>query len=747
MKVSKYRDSKAAIRAVVFVCIIALVMLLNVSCSSRSFVGEDRYLLSAVEIKSEDRGVNVSQLSSAIRQRPNTKWFSAFKIPMGIYCMSGADTTKWLNRTLRNFGEAPVVYDSMKSVASCRDMTTILRAMGYIDADVSCVATRSGCKLKVTYNVRPGQPYRIDSIHYNIEDRALLPVLYSSPSGVQCIKRGDIFSADVLGGERKRISQILQDNGYYKFNKDFIYYDVDTTSRKGYVDVDLNLVKYRRSNNSPETPHQRYHINNVRYHGVGGARVPLRQSVLLNNTALRTGRPYRVSDLQDTYNSFARLGAVRFTNISFSELPDTALLDCDITVGMHNPNSFSFQPEGTNTAGNLGAALSVTYSNNNLFHGSELFSLQVRGAYEAITGLEGYQRKDYKEYNIEGKIAFPRLLVPPFIKSFKRRNTTLSELSFGYNMQNRPEFHRRVLSSAWRYRWNSASRRNSYSFDLVDINYVIMPWISPTFKEEYLDNASNRNAILRYNYEDIFILKTGLTVSINDGRNAIRASIECAGNLLNGIAHLTNTRKNDNGQYTIFNIAYAQYVKGDFHYTHVMPIDYRNSIAMHAGLGVAIPYANSYVLPFEKRYFSGGANSVRGWNVRELGPGRFRGTDGRIDFINQTGDIKLDLNMELRTSLFWKFNGAFFIDAGNIWTVRDYKDQEGGQFKFDEFYKQIAVSYGLGLRLNLDYFILRLDCGMKAINPVYTTSKEHYCLLSPKMSRDMAVHFAVGMPF
>lgn len=730
-----------------FVFIIAVVMLLNVSCSSRNIVGEDHYLLSAVEIKSEERGVNVSQLSSAVRQRPNTKCFSAFKIPMGIYCMAGSDTTKWLNRTLRSFGEAPVVYDSMQSVASCRDMTTLLRAMGYIDAKVSSVATRSGRKLKVTYNVLSGQPYRIDSIHYNIEDRTLLPVLYSSPSGLQCIKRGDIFSADVLGGERKRISQILQDNGYYKFNKDFIYYDVDTTSRKGYVDVDLNLVKYRRSNNSPETPHQRYYINNVRYHGVGDGRVPLRQSVLLNNTALRTGMPYRVSDVQDTYNSFARLGAVRFTNISFSELPDTALLDCDITVGMHNPNSFSFQPEGTNTAGNLGAALSVTYSNNNLFHGSEHFSIQLRGAYEAITGLEGYQRKDYREYNIEGKIAFPRLLVPSFIKSFKRRNTTLSELSFGYNMQNRPEFHRRVISSAWRYRWNNASRRNSYSFDLVDINYVIMPWISSTFKEEYLDNASNRNAILRYNYEDIFILKTGVTVSINDGRNAIRTSIECAGNLLSGIAHLTNTRKNDNGQYTIFNIAYAQYVKGDFHYTHVMPIDYRNSLAMHAGLGIAIPYANSYVLPFEKRYFSGGANSVRGWNVRELGPGRFRGTDGRIDFINQTGDIKLDLNMELRTSLFWKFNGAFFIDAGNIWTVRDYKDQEGGQFKFDEFYKQIAVSYGLGLRLNLDYFILRLDCGMKAINPVYTTNKEHYCIFSPKMSRDLAVHFAVGMPF
>ena len=166
------------------------------------------------------------------------------------------------------------------------------------------------------------------------------------------------------------------------------------------------------------------------------------------------------------------------------------------------------------------------------------------------------------------------------------------------------------------------------------------------------------------------------------------------------------------------------------------------------GFGIAYPYGNSNVLPFEKRYFSGGANSVRGWTVRSLGPGKYKEKDGRINFINQTGDMKLDLNAEYRTKLFWKFSGALFVDAGNVWTLRDYEAQPGGQFHFNTFYEQLAASYGLGLRLNFDYFILRFDMGMKAVNPAFEIEDdEHYPIIHPRLSRDFAFHFAVGMPF
>ena len=194
-------------------------------------------------------------------------------------------------------------------------------------------------------------------------------------------------------------------------------------------------------------------------------------------------------------------------------------------------------------------------------------------------------------------------------------------------------------------------------------------------------------------------------------------------------------------------LAFAQYAKADIDLTRNVRLDYNNELVFHFDLGVAYPYGNSTILPFEKRYFSGGANSVRGWSVRSLGPGKFVGTDGRIDFINQTGDMKLDMNVEYRAKLFWKFGGALFVDAGNIWTLRDYPDQPGGQFQFSEFWKQLAVSYGLGLRLNFDYFIVRFDMGMKAVNPAYETRREHLPLLYPKLSRDFAFHFAVGLPF
>ncbi len=560
------------------------------------------------------------------------------------------------------------------------------------------------------------------------------------------LKRGMRFSIQTLDDERKRITNVLTKEGYYKFNKDFIKFEVDSTINPGRLDVTMFLHKYKASNNSPETNHRKYFINKVNFIPVNSERIALRPSVLQNNTTIKEGDKYSAAEVQNTYNNFSRLNAVRFTNIHFDENEEDGLLDCGIKVSTRKPNTISFQPEGTNTEGDFGAAATLTYSNNNIFRGNELFSVQFRGAFEAIKGLDGYQNQNYIEYNVETRLAFPRIIAPFLSQSVRYDNSAKSELMFSYNMQNRPEFHRRVLTSAWRYYWKGL-RGLSYRFDLIDINFVHMPWISSTFKSNYLDDTTYRNAILKYNYEDLFIVKSGVNISYNSKNQAFRTNIEVGGNVLNALSHLTKAKKNSDGQYTLFKIAYAQYVKGDFDYTRLLQLDVKNQLALHFGLGIAYPYGNSNILPFEKRYFSGGANSVRGWNVRELGPGKFRGSDGKIDFINQTGDMKLDMNVELRTALFWKFNGAFFVDAGNIWTLKNYKDQPGGQFKFDSFLKELAVAYGLGLRVNFDYFVVRLDCGMKAVNPAYTTSSEHFPIANPRLGRDLSVHFAVGLPF
>lgn len=702
------------------------ILLLTTACSTGKYVQEGEYILDKVAVVSDQSDYNAAPLSQYVRQKEKPKLFSLFRNP---------------------FSRKPVIYDTLQARLSCQDLMTAMQNEGYMNADVSLYTETKGKKLKATYLLHPGQPFLIGKVNYDIQDEGIQQLLHLDQTDNQQIKPGMRFTVETLDNERKRIAGLLSDNGYFRFNKDFIHFTADTVMGRKDIALTLQLRKYKSNSNSPEVDHTRYLIRDVLFQSNDSDRIHLRKQVLLNATAIKAGRPYDASALQRTYNNFARLQAVKYTNIKFAEVPDTNLLDCHIQISTNKPSTISCQPEGTNTAGDLGAAASITYTNRNLFHGSEQLSIEFRGAYEAITGLEGYQDQNYTEFSVETKLVFPRFLAPFLSKSFRRRQTASSEWAVSWNFQNRPEFHRRVFSSAWRYRWSEPKHHLNYRFDLLDLNYVYMPWISSTFKRDYLDNAENRNAILRYNYEDIFIMKAGFTVSYTDGVDAVRANFESAGNLLNGVSKGFGFKTNSQGQHTLFNIAYAQYVKLDFDYTHLFQFDKRNALALHAGLGVAYPYGNSTVLPFEKRYFSGGANSVRGWSVRELGPGKFKGTDGRIDFINQTGDVKLDLNAEYRSSLFWKLQGALFIDAGNIWTLRNYAEQPGGQFKFTEFYKQIAASYGMGLRLNFDYFILRFDMGMKAINPAYESEKEHWSIFHPKLSRDFDFHFAVGLPF
>ena len=745
------------------ISILALPVMLA-GCSASKYVQEGEYILNKVEVKSDSAAYDAGALKQYVRQKEKPKLFSLFNNP---------------------FSKKPVVYDELQAQLSCRDLLTAMQNQGFMHAGVSLhteihgeektdsLANKSrkkAPKVDVTYMLHPGEPFYIGKVEYDIEDKNIEQILKLDEPENQKLKPGMRFTVDALDAERKRIANLLLNDGYFRFNKDFIQFSADTIAGQKDIAVTLNLLKYKANSSAPETDHPRYEIRNINYLSNDSDRIHLRHRVLLNATAMEEGKPYSASALQRTYNNFARLQAVKYTNISFKEVTDAQmdnvsdsksdsksdsisdstvnrLLDCNIQISTNKPSNISFQPEGTNTAGDLGAAASLTYTNRNLFRGSEQLSIELRGAYEAITGLEGYQDQNYQEYSVEGKVVFPRFMAPFLSKNFRRRQTANSELSVSWDLQNRPEFHRRVFSTAWRYRWTEPRHHLAWRFDLLDLNYVYMPWISETFKRDYLDDADNRNAILRYNYEDLFIMKIGFGLTYSDGVDAFRLNVESAGNLLDGFSRALRFKTNAHGQSTFLNIAYAQYAKFDFDYTHLFRFDDRNALALHADLGVAYPYGNSTVLPFEKRYFSGGANSVRGWGVRELGPGGYKGNDGRIDFINQTGDLKFDLNAEYRTSLFWKFEGALFVDAGNIWTLRNYADQPNGQFRFDKFYKQIAAAYGMGIRLNFDYFILRFDMGMKAINPAYESGDEHWAIIPPKFIRDLAFHFDVGLPF
>ena len=721
------------------------------SCSSTKYVPKDQYLLKSVKVKSESNyhDINTLALRNYVRQMPNSRWFSLYKLPLAVYSLSGRDSTKWINRTLKSMGEAPVVFDSLSSVQTCADLAQQLKNEGFLDAQVRLQVSTKGRKAKVEYLLQPGEPYFVDSIGYAIQDTTIARILSRQGASASLLYKGMKFDVSKLDAERKRISTLLSDSGYYRFHKDYITYQADSISHSRLINLTLHLAPYQLPNEE-YVPHTRYWMRHINYGSgsPGDNQIHLRQHVLQECTHLHSGSPYSASGLQNTYNHFGRLQAVKYTNITFKQVPDADSLDCQILLQNNKPSTLSFQPEGTNTAGDLGAAASLTYQNRNLFRGSEVLSVQLRGAYEAIRGLEGYSNQNFVEYSAEAKLQFPRFISPFVNRRIRRLVNATSEVSLLYDMQDRPEFHRRLLSAAWRYKWSFPHRKDKFQVDVLDLNYVFMPWISETFHNEYLRNDNNRNAILRYNYEDLFITKIGFGYSVTKGNTAFKSNIETSGNLLSLASRMWNAQKDELGHYQVFNIAFAQYVKCDLDLSHVLMIDKNNQLVFHAGLGVAYPYGNSTVMPFEKRYFSGGANSVRGWTVRSLGPGQYKEQDGRINFINQTGDMKLDLNAEYRTYLFWKFNGALFVDAGNIWTIRQYDEQPGGQFSFKDFPRQLAVSYGLGLRLNFDYFILRFDLGMKAVNPAYEAEDdEHYPVLHPNFKRDYAFHFAVGMPF
>ena len=327
----------------------------------------------------KSRHLNISELKSYIRQRGNSRWFSAVKLPLRTYSLSGRDTSKWINRALRSIGEPPQLYDSAQTLQSQMNLQMQLQNMGFLRATVDVRNDIKGRKLITNYLLHPGQPYFIRHLRFDIQDSliARIPDIYD-PSYVT-LRRGMLFNAANLDNERVRITKMLTNHGYYRFNKDFITYRADSIENTPYVDLTLVLHRFR-NNEVTDTLHQQYTIGKIQYRN-GNAEdsvIRLRPSVLRANTFLEEDALYSAEGLQSTYNHFGRLGAVRYTNIAFRERPQQPVLDCDISVSTNKPSTISFQPEGTNTAGDLGAAATLTYQNRNIFHGSENLTIELR---------------------------------------------------------------------------------------------------------------------------------------------------------------------------------------------------------------------------------------------------------------------------------------------------------------------------------------------------------------------------------
>jgi len=762
--------------------IYSLFAMTMVACSGTKYVPEGAFLLDKVAVQADNNDTKSTDLSTYIRQKPNNRWFSVIKTQLYIYNLSGRDSTKWYNRMLRRIGDAPIVYSEYDTQRSQEELKKAVQNMGYMGAEVYTDKKIKKKKIEVTYRVASGKPYIVRSVKLDVKDKKIAEYLQND-SANSLLRPGMLLNVNKLDNERQRITSFLQQNGYYRFNKDFISYSADTVRSTYLVDLTLHLLQFKAYTDNEPSDHKQYKIGKVSFitdydvlqssalssieinDSIHYKNYPiyykdnlyLRPKVLVDNLQIRPGELYNEKNVQRTYNNFGRLSALKYTNIRFfdTQVADTNLLNCYVLLTKGRHQSVAFEVEGTNSAGDLGAAASVSFQHRNLFHGSETFMVKLRGAYEAISGLQqGYSNDNYTEYGVESSINFPSFLFPFLATDFKNRIRATTEFGLQYNAQQRPEFSRKVASASWSYKWSSNSRKSQHRFDLLDVSFLYFPWVSDTFKQKYEEN--NQSYIFEYNYKDRLIVRMGYMFNYNSAGErmanntiksnsfSIRAGLESAGNVMYAISNLTKQSKNSDGEYSLLNIPYAQYVKGDFDFSRNIVIDDKNAIAYHVGVGIAVPYGNSKSIPYIKQYFSGGANSVRGWSVRELGPGSFPG-DG--NYLNQSGDIKFDASIEYRSKLFWLLQGALFVDAGNIWTIKEYENQPGGQFDISKFYKQIAFAYGLGIRIDLDYLVFRIDGGMKALNPAYSSGKQRYPILNPNFKRDFTFHLAVGYPF
>ena len=753
-----------------FLTIISLLILLLSSCNLSKFVPEDKYLLNKVNIKSDIEGIGKEQLNPYVRQKPNPGIFGTYRLQLRVYNISGKDTTKRYNRMWRKMGEPPVILNSDETERTRVEIQKYLSNKGYINSNVKVQVSLKKKKANLSYAIIGNKPYTIRTITYDIDDDSIRPYIMKDTAS-SLLTKNERFDVDVLEAERQRIEEFIKKKGFYYFNKEHLYIEADSSLQSNQVDITIKskpLLQSRPDGTIEEQMHKRLMVRRVAFipwynpekayaeqindtlrkgnftffYDKGR---PLNASLLAEKTHIIPGTYYDEKAVEKTYASLNNLSITKYVNILFRERE--GMLDCMILLSPTKLQGFSVDVEGTNTDGDLGAAFSTSYQHRNVFKGSEQLNIKIRTAYQPMGNLENLLTNNSIDIGGEASLNFPKFLFPLISEKVKRRIRSSTELSVAFNHQTNPWYSRTVAGSALKYIWVTGSTNNErYVFDLIDAKYVYLPRISDIFRTTYIDVPS----VIRYSYEDHFIVRTGFSFSKTTQKpnQALRnyyfyrGNIETAGNTLSAICNLLEVPKVDDA-YKIGGIRFSQFVKAEFDYTYNKVVDNRNKFVFRYNVGLAYPYGNADVVPFEKRFFAGGANSVRGWSVRTLGPGLYQSSNMGIDFM-RSGDIKLDLNFEYRFKMFWLLEGAAFIDVGNIWTINQYNTQEGGLFNPNTFYQELAYAYGIGLRFDFTFFLFRLDMGVKLYDPSQSRTLQWRL---PFTWQDTAFHFAIGYPF
>ncbi len=731
------------------------------ACSPTRNIPEDQYLLNRNRIEAEDVEVRTHELRNFLQQSPNRRLFGFYRFHLGVYQLADRGRegrfTNWLKNTI---GEPPVIYDPGFADHSVRQLELFLQNMGYFNAEVDYDVRTRRQRATVTYRVEGNTPYTIRDIQYEIPDSHLAGFVYADTVN-SMIRRGERYDSDILHQERQRLTRHLKNEGFFNFTRDFIFFQVDSTLNTNQVDLEVIINNPRRQfarhrDSLEVVPHKRFKINNVyvfpEYRRLSPDReyadttlftaeneafytflhnnpLEIRPGTIANNILFEPGEMYNLQRLEQTHHYLAGLRNFRYVNVRFRESDNPGSLAND-TLGLMNAkveltrapaNAFTIEAEGMNTAGNLGIGSNFLYQNRNVFGGAEILNLRLKGALEVsgeTADQEVFSRLPFNtvEFGAEVSVDFPKLL-PPF--SFDRVSRTArpqTTVLSGFNYRQRPDYTRYVLNLSYGVRWSQDSRRQ-HNITPLEISSIKI------FNDSILQaNIPDDSPLILSRYRDHLIggIKYNFTYSTQQiDRETdfvyFRTNLESAGNLMYLASDVFNLSRNEENSYTIRDIPFAQYLRGDADFRYYRVLDKNKALVFRLMGGLGLPYGNTDVMPFIKSYYGGGANSVRAWSIYNLGPGGYEEPDAlRFD---KYGDIKLEANIEYRFPVYRYWHGALFMDAGNVWFLKENEQFPQGDFSFDRFFREIAVGLGTGVRLDFNFFLVRLDAAFPLHNP------------------------------
>lgn len=767
----------------VFVNIILLCFMITslVSCSIRKHIPEDKMILKSnvVEIYSQDVDFTKSDISPHIIQSSNPKFLGIMPLTWLYYKTENKNSKlfQWINKTA---GEKPVYFNNEMKENSVVQISKYLNDIGYFNSGISTkIKNRKGIS-KVYYGIYPAKPYIVDVVSYKIADSNIYKYVKEIEETLP-VQKGEIYNVFKLDDERDMISEHLKNNGYFYFTKDYIFMEVDTNFNDKKANINIRIDNVLDPFTQKTVNHKQYTINDIyiypkgaplnngkadttqytfelnkhfgdeTYYFIYNEDPRIRLKTFDNIIQIQTGSLYNFHQVTQTYKALNNLKIYNLTNIDFEPVENNNdsinLLNCNIVLNRTKVNYYSLQLEGTNSSGDLGILGSFTYRNKNIFKGSEIFNISLRAGTQAQSVLDDFGNTSLfntREFGIDASIFFPKFLSPIKLKNFAKEYQPRTTLTVGYNLQERPIYTRQIALLTFGYNW----MRNKYEqhvFSPITLNSVkVEP--TPSF-EAILEQETNQRIKDQYTSHLIFGLDYTYVFNNQNVRFIedffyFKANIQSSGNLLSAFNNTSAIKTIDN-YHEIFGIRYAQYVRLAFDFRYFKYVYGENQIATRFMLGAGIPYGNSNDMPFEKSFYAGGSNGMRGWQFRELGPGTFNNPDNLN--IERIGDIQLEFNLEYRFPIHSFIKGAVFTDIGNIWTMKENETFTGGQFKFDTFYKQLAADAGIGIRFDFSFFLFRLDAATPIVDPAYPEGDRWR--ISKLRFKDFILNFGIGYPF